>query len=238
MPHARRERKTAPMQVCAHVRWWVAAALALAFSVTSAGAAESEALESALQNSRAVVARHHLISLVTIEPLDRGKSTEFRYDRYPEVERIQLKETTYARRKGTSWMKSNDWAGTGTKVRREKAEELDALVSFVDAPLNNTSLSKDASQGGTVVHLLRREARENNERIFYELRREHSTGMMYPQFVFDKTKSEPDGDALLVGFAGLMYSGDEKVKVNINYSYMFLVDVQPAEASGSPRKVP
>ena len=223
-----------------NLRWPGAAAFAIALALSPAAhaVAENEALESALQNTRAVVAKHHLISLVTIEPLGDDKSTEFRYDRYPEVERMQMKGGTFARRKGKSWLKSNDWAETGTKVKRQKGEELDALVSFVDAPLNNTSVSKDASQGGTVVHLSRREPRENNERIFYELRREKSTAMMYPQFVFEKTKSEPDSDALLVGFAGLMYSGDEKVKVNINYSYMFLVDLKPAKPTGSPKKVP
>ncbi len=228
------------MQFRMNVSWPSAAAfaIALAFSPASHAVPENEALEAALQNTRAVIAKHHLISLVTIEPLDGENSTEFRYDRYPDVERLQMKEGTYARRKGKSWKKSNDYGETGTKAKAQKAAQLDALVSFVDAPLNNTVVSKDASQGGTVVHLLRREPRENNERLFYELRREKSTGMMYPQFVFDKTKSEPDSDALLVGYAGLMYSGDDKVKVNINYSYMFLVDLQPAKPTASPRKVP
>jgi hypothetical protein len=175
------------------------------------------------------------LALVEIEPLGDGKETSFRYDRYPEVERIQMKDGVYARRKPKGWLKSNDWAETGTKVNPKKAGELDALLSFVDAPLNNFSVSKDASQGGSVVRLLRREPRESGERIFYEVGREKGTGMMYPQFVFDKTKAAEDADALLAGFARLMYSGDEKVKVNINYTYMFMVNLEPAKPDATPK---
>ena len=170
----------------------------------AAAAPEDEALEAALKHTRAVVEKHHLISLVEIEPLGDGKETSFRYDRYPDVERVQLKDGVYARRQPKAWLKSNDWAKTGTKVKPNKAEELDALVSFVDAPLNNISVSKDAAQGGTVVRVLRREPTANGERIFYELGREQSTAMMYPQFVFDKGTSDSDSDALIVGFGGLM----------------------------------
>lgn len=207
-----------------------------AFTAQLAGAAEEETLEAALKNTRAVIEKHHLISLVDIEPLGDGKETSFRYDRYPDVERVQMKDAVYARRKPKGWVKSNDWAKTGPKVKPQKAAELDALVSFVDAPLNNTMVSKDAAQGGTVVRLLRREPKESGERIFYEVGREKATGMLYPQFVLEKGTTAEDSDALLVGFAGLMYSGDEKVKVNINYSYMFLVDIQPAASpSASPK---
>ena len=223
-------------QHSAPVRGGTAIALTIAAVVPllAAAAPENEALEAALKNTRAVVEKHHLISLVDIDPLGDGKTTNFRYDRYPEVERVQMKDGVYARRKPKGWMKSNDWTKTGTKVKSQKAAELDALVSFVDAPLNNISVSKDTSQGDTVVRVLRREPKESGERIFYELGRENATAMMYPQFIFDKGKADEDSEALLVGFAGLMYSGDEKVKVNINYSYMFLVDLKPAKPDGSP----
>ena len=58
-----------------------------------------------------------------------ARETNFRYDRYPDVERVQMKDGVYARRKPKGWMKSSDWAKTGTKVKSAKAEELDALVS-------------------------------------------------------------------------------------------------------------
>lgn len=211
-------------------------AVCLSISLLISGraeAAEAEAFAKSLENTRAVVAKHHLISLVEISPLDEGKETKYRYDRYPEVERLQLNGASYARKKPKSWLKSDNWAETGAKVKTSKAQELDALVSFVDAPLNNNMVARDKSQGGMVVHLLNREPRDKSERIFYEIRRENSTGLVYPKFVFDKGKDEADDEALLVGYAGLMYSGDEKVKVNINYSYMFLVAMEPAKAKDS-----
>ena len=185
----------------------------LVASTLNVAAGDAEAFAKSLEQTRAVIAKHHLISLVQIEALGGGKETSFRYDRYPDVEKLQVEGgPAYARKKAKGWLKSDDWAKTGTKVKRAKAEELDALVSYVDAPLNNTSISKDASQGGTVIQLMKREAKESGERLFYEMRRENSTGFLYPQFVFDKSKGAADDDALLIGCAGLMYAGDEKVK--------------------------
>jgi len=207
-------------------------------AVRTVFSAESENLAKSLEHTRAVIAKHHLISLVEIEPLDEGEKTEFRYDRYPEVERLQSKSTSYARKKGKSWLKSDDWGETGAKVKPAKAKELDAMVSFPEAPLHNNLVAKDKSQGGFIVDLLEREPREKSERLTYEVRRANSTGFAYPKFVFDKSTDGPDGEALLVGYAGLMYSGEQKVKVNINYSYMFLVEARPAPTEGSDTRTP
>jgi hypothetical protein len=84
---------------------------------------------------------------------------------------------------------------------------------------------------------MERELRESGgERLFYEMRRERATGFLYPQFVFDTRSGAADDEALLIGYAGLMYSGDEKVKVNINYSYMFLFDMIPAKTEAPEPK--
>jgi hypothetical protein len=203
-------------------------------------ATEEEAFAKSLEYTRSVISKHHLICLVELDPLERKGKTSFRYDRYPDVERLQLeKGPTFARRKGKAWLKSDDWAKTGTKVKRAKADELDALASFVDAPLNNHVVAKDETQGAMIVSLVKREPRPTGgERLFYEMRRERATGFLYPQFVFDTRPGAGDDDALLIGYAGLMYSGDEKVKVNINYSYMFLVDLKPVKPEGADTSTP
>ena len=210
--------------------------------IASAAAAtnEEEAFAKSLEYTRSVISKHHLICLVEIEPLERKGQTSFRYDRYPEVEQLALKGgASFARKKGKAWVKSKDWAETGAKVKAAKAEELDALTSFVDAPLNNHVVTKDETQGPMVATLLRREPRESGgERLFYEMRRERATGFFYPQFVFDTRPGAGDDEALLIGYAGLMYSGEEKVKVNINYSYMFLIDATPAKTEGSDTSTP
>ena len=214
---------------------WVALALA-----SARGASGEEAFAKSLEYTRSVISKHHLICLVDIDPLDRKGKTSFRYDRYPEVERLQLKDgVSYARKNGKPWLKSADWGETGAKVKPAKADELDSLASFVDPPLNNHAVAKDETQGAMLVQLMRREARESGgERLFYEMRRERATGFLYPQFVFDTRPGAGDDEALLIGYAGLMYAGEEKVKVNINYSYMFLVDVKPAKTEGSDTSTP
>ena len=218
-----------------------AVVFAFFFGLGAAGAiaaTEEETFAKSLEYTRSVISKHHLICLVDLNPLDRKGKTSFRYDRYPEVERLELDGgASFARKKGKAWLKSNDWAKTGTKVKPAKANELDALASFVDAPLQNQPVARDETQGAMIVSLVKREPRESGgERLFYEMRRERPTGFFYPQFVFDTRPGAPDDEALLIGYAGLMYSGDEKVKVNINYSYMFLIDVKPAETETSETK--
>lgn len=201
-------------------------------------ATEEETFTKSLEYTRSVISKHHLICLVDIDPLERKGKTSFRYDRYPEVERLELTGgASFAREKGKAWLNSNDWAKTGTKVKAAKANELNALASFVDAPLQNRAVAKDETQGAMIVSLMKREPRESGgERLFYEMRRERATGFLYPQFVFDTRPGAPDDEALLIGYAGLMYSGDEKVKVNINYSYMFLIDMTPAKTEAAAPK--
>lgn len=186
-----------------------------------------------LEYTRAIVEKHHLTGLVDVD-LGSGKKS-FRYDHYPEVERIQAQGSTYARKKGKAWLKSDDWAETGKKVTKDKSEELDNLITFVDAPLQNRSVSKDKSQGGMVVEEIKREPSGSGERIFYEIRREKSTGFGYPQFVFSRYGKDPDDKAMLIGYAGFMYSGEEKIHVNINYSYMFLINTEVVNANDIPK---
>lgn len=209
-------------------------------AASAIAASEEETFAKSLEYTRSVVSKHHLICLVDLDPLDRKGKTSFRYDRYPEVERLELDGgATFARKKGKAWLKSSDWAKTGAKVKSSKADELDALASFVDAPLQNRAVAKDETQGAMIVTLIKREPRDSGgERLFYEMRRERATGFFYPQFVFDTRPGAPDDEALLIGYAGLMYSGEEKVKVNLNYSYMFLIDVKPAKTEGSDTSTP
>jgi hypothetical protein len=173
--------------------------------------------------------------MVDVEALNGGKKTSFRYDHYPEVERIQMKNgTSFARRKEQQWLKSDDWAETGSKVSSDKSDELDSLVDYPWVALNDKRSSKDPSQGAIVVRLTKREAVEDIERIYYEEGREKPTGFDYPRFIFFKQQKDPDEKALLEGWAAVMRSGDQRVHVNINYSYLFRVNIQ--EATPTPGK--
>jgi hypothetical protein len=216
----------------------------LAVLAKVAGADEREDFEKYMEYNRAIVAKQHLIALVEAEPMTgKGAEASFRYDHYPELERIQSKDGTFARKKGKAWLKSNDWAETGTPVKKAKAEELSAWASYAMVPVVGKFVSKDAAQGGLVITLTKAEPKEGGgERLFYEIRREHSTGFLYPQFVFDQ--HEKGENAMLVGYAGLLTYGEEKIRVNINYSYLFQVKMtvvngdEEKKAAGEPKKTP
>ena len=212
--------------------------------VATARAGEKEDFEKYMEYNRAIVEKQHLIALVEAEPMSgKGAETSFRYDHYPELERIQAKDGTFARKKGKSWLKSSDWAETGTPVKAARAAELSAWASYAMVPVVGKFVSKDASQGGQVITLTKTEPKEGGgERVFYEIGREHSTGFLYPQFVFDR--QEKGENAMLIGYAGLLTYGEEKIRVNINYSYLFQVNmtvVNPDEvkkAAGEAKKAP
>jgi sugar lactone lactonase YvrE len=204
-----------------------------------AGAApvnDEAAFHKSLEFTRAVVGKHHWICLVDVEPLGGGNKKSFRYDHYPEVERVQMKNgATFARKKDKEWLRSDDWAETGTKVRTQKSDELDSLIEYAWAPLNDKISTKDPSQGAVVVRLIKREKDQDNERLHYEEGREKPTGFDYPQFIFYRQQKEPDERALLDGWSGLMRLGDdERAHVNINYSYLFLLTVK--EVTPTPGK--
>ena len=180
-----------------------------------------------------------MICLVDVEPLNGGGKTSFRYDHYPEVERIQMKGgVTFARKKDQQWLKSDDWAETGTKVNAKKSDELDSLVQFPFVALDDKISTHDQTQGAVVVRLIKREDVEDTERLYYEEGREKQTGFNYPEFVFSRLKSEPDEEAILEGWAGLMRLGSERIHVNMNYSFLFRVNIQDTTAVPTANPAP
>jgi tetratricopeptide (TPR) repeat protein len=228
-----------------------AAVLVAPSPVNRAGAAESnenpgaapidnkEAFQKALENTRAVVQKQHMACLVDIESLNGGKKRSFRYDHYPEVERIQMKNgATFARKKDQHWLRSDDWAETGTKVNPNKSDELDSLVQYPYIALDDKRSTHDPTQGAVVVRLIKREEVEDTERLYYEEGREKQTGFDYPQFIFSKLKKEPDEQALLEGWAGLMRTDAERIHVNMNFSFLFQVNVQETTSATSETPAP
>ena len=196
-------------------------------SLPNATASDEQNFKSCIENTRRAIEANHLICLVDVS--DRANPNEkksFRYDHYPEVERIQMKDgTTYARKKGNGWLKSGDWGKTGKKVGNEKAGEFEAMIALVNAPLGSP-VSKDPSQGANVIELIKREPHDSTEYVFYEMHRENSTGVSYPKFIFLKFPNDAEDRLLLKGFAGPMYSGGKKVWVNSNYEYMILANIK------------
>jgi tetratricopeptide (TPR) repeat protein len=200
---------------------------------------DAEAFQKSIEYTRTIVEKQHLICMVDVEALNGGKKTSFRYDHYPEVERIQMKNgASFARKKDQQWLKSDDWAETGSKVSSDKSDELDSLVQYPYIALDDKRSTHDPTQGAVVVRLIKREEVENTERLYYEEGREKQTGFDYPQFIFSKLKKEPDERALLEGWAGLMRSDAERIHVNMNFSFLFLINVQETTSGTSETPAP
>ncbi len=198
-----------------------------------------EAFQKALEYTRAVVEKQHMVCLVDIDSLNGGKKRSFRYDHYPEVERIQMKNgATFARKKDQHWLRSDDWAETGTKVNPNRSDELDSLVDYPFVALDDKRSTHDQTQGAVVVRLIKREEVEDTERLYYEEGREKQTGFDYPQFIFSKLKKEPDEKALLEGWAGMMRNDAERTHVNMNFSFLFQINAQETTSGRSETPSP
>ena len=102
---------------------------------------------------------HHLLAEVVLEPREAGgpKGEEFKYDRYPDVERVKLGEgKVFAKEKGGRWLKSNDWGESGTPVSAKQATDLDYDAQIALIAWNPSHSSKDKRQGAAVTKLVSR----------------------------------------------------------------------------------
>ncbi|RBP46201.1 hypothetical protein DES53_102587 [Roseimicrobium gellanilyticum] len=190
-------------------------------SVTLAGEKNhSDFVAAALKHSREVAAQHHLVAQVNITTPE-GRTLKFQYDLYPEVERIKVSEdVSYARKRGAAWLLSDDWGKTGEAVGAEEGLDYDTLVSFVHAPLNSVTETRDAAQGGSFMRLIHSSTKEGRERFVFEHSREQpKSGHVYPCFLFERFKDSEVPEALLCGFEGPLYTGDRILMVSVTYDY-------------------
>lgn len=174
----------------------------------------------ALKHSRDLAAQHHLIAHVSITTAE-GRTLKFQYDQYPHVERLKVsEELAFARRQGAGWLLSDDWGKTGRSVESEEGLDYDTLVSFVHAPLNSIIETRDAAQGGSFMRLLHCSTEEGRERFIFEHSREQpKSDHVYPCFLLERFKDSAISGALLSGFQGPLYTGDQILMVTITYDY-------------------
>ena len=180
-----------------------------------------EAFRKSLEYTRAVVEKQHMICFVDIDSLNGGQKTSFRYDHYPEVERIQMKNgDTFARKKDQPWLRSDDWAETGSKVNSNKSDELDSLAEYPSVALDDEG-STTMTQGAVVVRLIKREEVEDTDAFIMKKAEKNKPGSTIRNSFSRRPKKEPDEKALLAGWAGLMRSDTERFHVNMNFSFLF-----------------
>jgi sugar lactone lactonase YvrE len=198
---------------------------------------DAELFADYLKYSREVAAKQHLIVHAHLEPLSaKGKPIEFRYDRYPDVERLQLpapSNASYVRKKGRSWIKSDDWGKTGKPAPKSATKDFANWIGLIDAPLQNIQSSRDPSQGGTKIVRVENDETASADEIRFVVTREHPTGLNYPHFAFTTFGDK----ALLKYFGGTMRLGDEKLDASIGYEFMFLVNIEDVKIT-TPKPKP
>ena len=209
---------------------WAVAALFL--GISSGVADDSDTFTRALAYTNEVYSKNHMTVLADVE-WTKGPKESFRYDRYPEVERIQQGNVSYARKTDGAWLKSEDWAKTGKKIGADKSAELDGLVSIVGAALHKNLMPPGATER-SIAEISERRPKEGYEWVIFETRKEKTVTFSHPQFVFAVHGSK-DEQGLLIGYAGFQRMGDRDLRANLNFSVLFpikIVESTPEPGAG------
>ena len=208
-------------------------AIILSAASMAGGATDAELFNAFLKYSQEVAAKHHLIVRAEFEPESgKGKPVEFRYDRYPEIERMQLPNgASYVRKKDGKWMKSEDWRKTGEPAAKSVTKDFESWIALVEAPLQNVVETKDAAQGALRPTRVENDEDAKPNEIRFIMSRENPTGLGYPRFAFVQFHDQ----ALLRFFGGVMRLGEQRVIASIGYDFMFLVDMKIVTPTPSPR---
>jgi hypothetical protein len=160
-----------------------------------------------LDFARDITQRFHFAVWVSLE-LKEGQFTKYQYDHYPVggpthgVERIKADEGVFARKIDGPWLKSNDWADTGSPVSQDLTDELNMYVQVVDAELAKPE-DHDPTQGKAVWKFINKTSSKTFTYYTYERTREHPhPDGIYPQYTFMKAAPDTDGKLFMCGAKG------------------------------------
>src|SRR5213596_1568423 len=194
-----------------------------------------------LKYSRDFYSKVHLVAIANLS-LGSAGTAEFKYDRYPNggPERIQAGDGgEFARKDGKTWLKSNDWGETGKPVDAQTAKRLNNWVGLIDARLNGEPVSKDPSEGATVMKFVGKETDNEREEFVFEESKEKPKAKSYPHISFGRFKNAQDQQVLLSEFSGPMRLGGRDATVKISFSHLIAVNIQDVtEKSPSPASSP
>src|ERR1043166_6398877 len=123
--------------------------IVLATGVDAACAQNPSLAPDDLKCTQEVIAHNHLIAYVQLE-VEENKWVKYRYDKYPDMERITTGDcVAYVRKEHGSWEQSSDWGKSGKATSQQKEAEFDQIISVVNSAFA-TPDPHDPSQGGTV----------------------------------------------------------------------------------------
>jgi hypothetical protein len=191
----------------------------------------------ALNFSKQFMFAHHLLCKVTLESRDGGDPKEqFDYDRYPDLERIKMRKGyTYARKRNGKWLKSDNWAESGSAVDSTTASELDRRVELAQVAWVTSIQSHDTAQGGNIIKIVAREKIKADERVIFERTREHPTNPPYPRYTFIQFNDVPKGDMFIEEVSAPIVFGDQKLFVTVHYvPFIELKNARVIIKRGSP----
>ncbi len=140
----------------------------------------------------------------------------FAYDRYPaaESERIRCDDGTYARQRGKPWLKSQDWAETGTPADAKTVRKLEGWIKLINDAMN---VAPDA------VKLIGKSQEDGRNQWLFDVpvKGEKTKPV---RLRFAKPLYENDEDVLLHGISGSTHLDGEKgggVKpVELSFGYL------------------
>lgn len=193
-----------------------ATALALlAVSFAAARADDEAQLSRALQFSRQLFAQTQWIAEVTLQSREeQSLPSHFTYERRRNVERIKTElGQVFARKKGGSWLKSDDWAKTGTGVAPNEVADLASRVYLVNSPWNTNQ-----NQEGDVTTLVTHSNDENGEHFVFERAREDQARTTYPRYSFIKRTRISGSEPLLEQFSGPVTIGNQRLVLTVQYT--------------------
>lgn len=215
---------------------WAMLALFLGTGAGSFCAADdSDTFTRALAYTNEVYSKNHMTVLADVEWTKAPKQS-FRYDRYPEVERVQQENVSYARKTGGAWLKSEDWAKTGKKISADKSAELDGLISIVSAALHK-NLTPPGAPERSIAEIAERRPKDGYEWVIFETRKEKTVTFSHPQFVF-AVHGGKDEQGMLIGYAGFQRMGDRDLRANLNFSVLFPIKMVESTPEPGDKKGP
>jgi len=212
---------------------WSAVALFLGMSAGALRADDSDTFIRALAYTNEVYSKNHMTVLGDVE-WTKGPKQSFRYDRYPEVERVQQENVSFARKTDGAWLKSEDWAETGKKVSGDKSAELDGFISVVMAALHK-NLTPPGAAERSIAEIVERRPKDGYEWVIFETRKEKTVTMAHPQFVFS-VRGGKDEQGMLIGYAGFQHMGNRDLRANLNFSVLFPIKIVEATPAPGAKK--
>jgi hypothetical protein len=202
---------------------------------------DAQEFDDYMNYSKDVAAKYPLIVYARIDSEKQNqkqnrkqKTIEFRYDHYPEIERIQIEEQSFIRKRGGTWIKSEDWGKTGKQKVPSVSKDFDGWIVLVNAPLSDAHEPRDKSQGSVVPERIEGANDGTTDEVVFQMQARHSTGMPFPRFTFTTFGRK----ALIRRFSGPLSFEGSRVMARFQYDFVLPEDMEETTPTPPPATPP